>query len=95
MQNNQIKLGFVTSTTKDNVNSVFGIKNYFTKEDFDFVGNNTMVQNPKPHSDIYMEAIKKLNVNLMNVLRLKIQEKVPYLRIMQKNSMYCFSWIIS
>ena len=52
-KNNQIKLGFVTSTTKDNVNSVFlALKNYFTEEDFDFVGNNTMVQNPKHHSDI-------------------------------------------
>ena len=62
-KNNQIKLGFVTSTTKDNVNSVFlALKNYFTEEDFDFVGNNTMVQNPKPHSDIYIEAIKRLNL---------------------------------
>ena len=46
-KNNQFKLGFVTSTTKDNVNSVFlALKNYFSKEDFNFVGNNTMVQNP-------------------------------------------------
>ena len=35
-KNNQIKLGFVTSTTKDNVNSVFlALKNNFTEEDFD------------------------------------------------------------
>ena len=62
-KNNQLKLGFVTSTTKDNINSIFlALKNYFTKEDFDFVGNNTMVQNHKPQSDIYIEAIKRLNV---------------------------------
>ena len=62
-KNNQLKLGFVTSTTKDNINSIFlALKNYFTEEDFDFVGNNTMVQNHKPHSDIYIEAIKRLNV---------------------------------
>ena len=62
-KNNQLKLGFVTSTTKDNINSIFlALKNYFTEDDFDFVGNNTMVQNPKPHSDIYIEAIKRLNV---------------------------------
>ncbi|MDA0968258.1 MAG: HAD-IA family hydrolase [Proteobacteria bacterium] len=62
-KNNQIKLGFVTSTTKENVNSVFlALKNYFIEEDFDFVGNNMMVQNPKPHSDIYIEAIKRLNL---------------------------------
>ena len=62
-KNNQLKLGFVTSTTEDNINSIFlALKNYFTEEDFDFVGNNTMVQNPKPHSDIYTEAIKRLNV---------------------------------
>ncbi|MDC0060512.1 HAD-IA family hydrolase [Pelagibacteraceae bacterium] len=62
-KNNQIKLGFVTSTTKDNINSIFlALKNYFTEDDFDFVGNNTMVQYLKPHSDIYIEAIKRLNV---------------------------------
>jgi len=62
-KNNKLKLGFVTSTTKDNINSIFlALKNYFNEEDFDFVGNNTMVQNPKPHSDIYIEAIKRLNV---------------------------------
>ena len=62
-KNNQLKLGFVTSTTEDNINSIFlALKNYFTEEDFDFVGNNTMVQNPKPHSDIYIEAIKRLNL---------------------------------
>ena len=62
-KNNQLKLGFVTSTTEDNINSIFlALKNYFIEEDFDFVGNNTMVQNPKPHSDIYTEAIKRLNV---------------------------------
>ena len=62
-KNNQIKLGFVTSTTKDNINSIFlALKNYFTEDDFDFVGNNMMVQYPKPHSDIYIEAIKRLNV---------------------------------
>ena len=62
-KNNQLQLGFVTSTTEDNINSIFlALKNYFTEEDFDFVGNNTMVQNPKPHSDIYIEAIKRLNL---------------------------------
>ena len=62
-KNNQLKLGFVTSTTKDNINSIFlALKNYFTEDDFDFVGNNTMVQNHKPQSDIYIEAIKRLNV---------------------------------
>ena len=62
-KNNQLKLGFVTSTTEDNINSIFlALKNYFTEEDFDFVGNNKMVQNPKPHPDIYTEAIKRLNV---------------------------------
>jgi|TARA_B100002051_G_scaffold95020_1_gene90711 HAD superfamily hydrolase (TIGR01509 family) len=62
-KNNQIKLGFVSSTTKDNINSVFlALKNYLSEDDFDFVGNNTMIKNPKPHSDIYIKAIKRLNV---------------------------------
>ena len=85
-KNNQLKLGFVTSTTKDNINSVFlALKNYFNKDDFDFVGNNTMVKNPKPHSDIYIEAIKILNVEPKECIAIEdSRASALYLRIMQK-----------
>ena len=61
---NKIQLGFVTSTTKDNINSVFlALKDHLKEEDFDFVGNNTMIENVKPNSEIYLKAIKILNSN--------------------------------
>ena len=63
-KDNKIQLGFVTSTTKDNINSVFlALKDHLKEEDFDFVGNNTMIENVKPNSEIYLKAIKKLNSN--------------------------------
>ena len=63
-KDNKIQLGFVTSTTKDNINSVFlALKDHFKEEDFDFVGNNTMIENVKPNSEIYLKAIKILNSN--------------------------------
>ena len=63
-KDNKIQLGFVTSTTKDNINSVFlALKDHLKEEDFDFVGNNTMVENVKPSSEIYLKAIKILNSN--------------------------------
>ena len=49
-KDNKIQLGFVTSTTKDNINSVFlALKDHLKEEDFDFVGNNTMIENVKPN----------------------------------------------
>tara|TARA_B100001559_G_scaffold81163_1_gene67520 strand:+ start:3638 stop:4294 length:657 start_codon:yes stop_codon:yes gene_type:complete len=63
-KDNKIQLGFVTSTTKDNINSVFlALKDHLKEEDFDFVGNNTMIENVKPNSEIYLKAIKILNSN--------------------------------
>lgn len=61
---NNIKIGFVTSTTKNNIDSVFlALKNFLVKEDFDFIGNNKMVVNVKPHPEIYLKAITDLNYN--------------------------------
>ena len=63
-KDNKIQLGFVTSTTKDNINSVFlALKDHLKEGDFDFVGNNTMIENVKPNSEIYLKAIKILNSN--------------------------------
>ena len=45
---NNIKLGFATSTTVNNINSIFfTLKNSINKKDFDFIGNNKLVSKKK------------------------------------------------
>tara|TARA_Y100001970_G_scaffold160966_1_gene196845 strand:+ start:4635 stop:5291 length:657 start_codon:yes stop_codon:yes gene_type:complete len=69
---NNIKIGLVTSTTKNNIDSIFfALKNFFVREDFNFIANNTMVTNVKPHPDIYLEAIKYLNQNSKNCIAIE------------------------
>ena len=60
---NKIKIGFVTSTTSNNIDSVFKTLNgKVTKEDFEFIGNQNMVQKLKPYPDIYLEALRVLEI---------------------------------
>ena len=59
-----IKLGFATSTSESNINAVFSaVVNQLKCSDFDFVGNDTMVSNPKPSPDIYEKAMSCLQLD--------------------------------
>ena len=50
---NNIKLGFATSTTVNNINSIFfTLKNTIVKKDFNFIGNDKLVLRKKPYPDI-------------------------------------------
>ena len=61
---NQIKLALVTSTTLDNINSIFFcLRENLNKRDFNFIGNSTMVKKPKPSAKIYKLALKKLRLS--------------------------------
>ena len=61
---NNIKIGFVTSTTVDNIESVFkSLNNKIKKVDFDFIGNNNLINLPKPAPDIYVKALNSLELN--------------------------------
>ncbi len=61
---NKIKIGFVTSTTLDNIDSVFKtLNNQIKKNHFDFIGNNTLIKEAKPAPDIYIEALNSLEIN--------------------------------
>ena len=61
---NEIKLAFVTSTSKDNVDAVFqALKNQLNRSNFSFIGNDKMVSNTKPKPDIYLKALSELNLN--------------------------------
>ena len=58
-----IKIALVTSTTKNNINSIFYcLRNSLNIKDFDFIGNSKIVKKPKPFPDIYKIALKKLKL---------------------------------
>jgi len=59
----QVKIGLVSSTTKNNINSIFFcLKDTINIKDFDFIGNSKLVKNSKPFPDIYKLALKKLKL---------------------------------
>ena len=61
---NNIKTGFVTSTTPDNIDAVFKtLNNQIKKNHFDFIGNNTLIKKAKPAPDIYIKALNSLELN--------------------------------
>ena len=61
---NKIKIGFVTSTTLDNIEAVFKtLNNQIKKNHFDFIGNNTLIKKAKPAPEIYIEALNSLELN--------------------------------
>ena len=61
---NQIKLALVTSTTLDNINSIFFcLRENLNKRDFNFIGNSTLVKKSKPSAEIYKLALKKLRLS--------------------------------
>ena len=58
-----IKIALVTSTTKNNVNSIFFcLRNSLNIKDFDFIGSSKIVKKQKPFPDIYKMALKKLKL---------------------------------
>ena len=60
---NKIKLGFVSSTSLNNINSIFYcLRGSIQKSYFDFIGNSKLVKKNKPNPDIYLLALKKLKL---------------------------------
>ena len=73
---NNIKLGFATSTTINNINSIFyTLKNTIGKNDFNFIGNDKIVLRKKPHPDIYNITLKKLNIKPEECLAIEDTEE--------------------
>ena len=73
---NNIKLGFATSTTANNINSIFfTLKNTIDKKDFNFIGNDKLVLRKKPYPDIYKIALKKLNIRSKECLAIEDTEE--------------------
>ena len=73
---NHIKLGFATSTSVNNINSIFfTLKNSINKKDFDFIGNNKLTLRKKPYPDIYKITLKKLNLKSKDCLAIEDTEE--------------------
>ena len=69
---NNIKTGFVTSTTTENIDSVFATLNKkIIREDFDFIGDNSLIDKPKPEPDIYIKAINDLEINPLECIAIE------------------------
>ena len=61
---NKIKIGFVTSTTLNNIEVVFKtLNNHIKRNYFDFIGNNKLIKEAKPAPDIYIKALNSLELN--------------------------------
>jgi beta-phosphoglucomutase-like phosphatase (HAD superfamily) len=61
---NSIHLAFVTSTSEANIDAMFfALDNQIKKSDFSFIGNDKIVSQPKPNSEIYLKALSELNLS--------------------------------
>ena len=68
----KIKLAFVTSTSTGNINSIFfSLKKSISKKDFQFIGNKNLVKKLKPNPDIYLLALKKLNLDAKDCIAIE------------------------
>ena len=73
---NNIKLGFASSTSINNINSIFfALENTIKKKDFDFIGNSKLVSKKKPYPDIYKVALKKFNLSSKECLAIEDTEE--------------------
>ena len=63
-KSHNIKIGLASSTTVENIEAVFiTLNKVITKRDFDFIGNDTLIEKQKPDPDIYFKAIECLGIN--------------------------------
>ena len=73
---NNIKLALSTSTTINNVEAVFkSLSNQISKEDFQFIGNRSLVKYEKPNPEIYKLTLEKLNLEPDNCLAIEDTEE--------------------
>ena len=72
---NKIKIGFVTSTTKNNVDAVFiSLNKYIKKRDFDYIGHDKIIKNFNNKTDIYLHCLKKLKLSYKDCLAIEDTE---------------------
>jgi len=68
-------LAFVTNTSKVNIDAVFfALGDQIRREDFSFIGNDTIVSNPKPSPDIYLKALAEMNLDAQDCIAIEDTE---------------------
>lgn len=86
-----MKIGFVTSTSRANVEAIFkALGNTLTESDFDFVGDSSMVECSKPAPDIYLTALEQIKVSAENVIA--IEDSEPSLQAATKAHIRCIAF---
>ena len=72
---NSLLLAFVTNTSEVNVDAVFfALGSQIKRSDFSFIGNDTMVSNPKPSPDIYLKALSELYLDARDCIAIEDSE---------------------
>lgn len=73
---NNIKLSLSTSTTINNVEAIFeSLSHQITKEDFDFIGNKSLVKYEKPNPEIYKVTLENLNIEASDCIAIEDTEE--------------------
>ena len=72
---NVIHLAFVTSTSTANIDAMFfALNNQIKKSAFSFIGNDKLVSQPKPNSEIYLKALSELKLNAEDCIAIEDTE---------------------
>ena len=53
------------------IQSFFSLKKSISKKDFQFIGNKNLVKKLKPNPDIYLLALKKLNLDAKDCIAIE------------------------
>ncbi|MDC3131200.1 HAD-IA family hydrolase [Pelagibacteraceae bacterium] len=73
---NNIKLSLSTSTTINNVEAIFeSLSHQITKEDFDFIGNKSLVKYEKPNPEIYKVTLEHLSIEPSDCIAIEDTEE--------------------
>lgn len=73
---NNIKLSLSTSTTINNVEAIFeSLSDQITREDFDFIGNKSLVKYEKPNPEIYKVTLEHLNIKASDCIAIEDTEE--------------------
>ncbi len=68
-------LAFVTNTSKVNIDAVFfALGDQIRRDDFSFIGNDTIVSNPKPSPDIYLKALSEMHLDAQDCIAIEDTE---------------------
>ena len=68
-------LAFVTNTSKVNIDAVFfALGDQIRRDDFSFIGSDTIVSNPKPSPDIYLKALSEMHLDAQDCIAIEDTE---------------------